>query len=263
MFNNSDLRSNTDIGSTATPKPVKTRKCGLCRETGHTAKTCPGKNGQLELAAVMEKAPAELPSQPVTIEIQKPKIVGLSIADLALPLDEIEPLEAEYTDVIEIRRPRKHDYVWFLSPLEWARKLPLLKWDGAGEENGQEFVVYPQFEKHFPGDIVYKMCCPYVNQEGSLFLWPIRTPNSARSKSPLDPANASAYKIATENHSRWLSVRWCRKTRRNVFSLPEGELDAPMLPTKTPGEIVTEAFDERLIDSGDHHLIHRKKGIKH
>jgi hypothetical protein len=126
------------------------------------------------------------------------------------------------------------------------------------KEDRENYLVAPALWAELPGEIVPKILFTTINRQGVLRLWPIRLPGE---DGPLDKWNKSALEAAEIAKTKW--IRLASKISLGAYEVFEasGDLPEPEWPDVTFQEILKIAFKDHFINSMDHPVIGRLRGV--
>jgi hypothetical protein len=122
------------------------------------------------------------------------------------------------------------------------------------------YVVDPEVIPDVKEDVVPKSFVQCINTANVTFLWPLKLPsNDGRA---LDQWSRSALNAASLAKDKWLKMRSDFSASGYVAFQAKGELPAPVWPEETFEEILEIAFRDCYIDTVDHHIIRKLKGLQ-
>jgi hypothetical protein len=145
---------------------------------------------------------------------------------------------------------RKPDNQWFIrthtNVIDYWFECTLLKFK---EEN--EFYLIPmtiakEMPQNRPQPHVIVTC---INRHGSLFLWPIRLPDSDGKHNVW---HRSALLAANEAKQKWMKIASNMDVGAYDTFEASGKIPEPEWPQYTFNELLTIAFKDRFIDSCEH-----------
>jgi hypothetical protein len=97
-----------------------------------------------------------------------------------------------------------------------------------------------------------------ISRQGTLFLWPVKLPNSEGRYNAWHRSGAEGAERAME---KWVRVTASMSLGAYEIFEASGELPEPNWPDYQFGEILKIAFRDRLVDRADHPLVQRLLGI--
>lgn len=127
------------------------------------------------------------------------------------------------------------------------------------KEESETYLVAPNMRNELAGEVVAKVLITAVTRQGNVFLWPIRMPDEF---GKLDEWNRSAFEAAKVAEKQWIRVVASRSLGAYETFVASGDLPEPEWPeNKTLIDLVKIAFQGRYIDSFEHPVVKRLRGI--
>ena len=127
------------------------------------------------------------------------------------------------------------------------------------KEDSETYLVAPNMRSELPGEIVPKILLTAVTRQHHVFLWPIRMPDEL---GKLDEWNRSAFEAAKLAERQWIRLAANRSLGAYETFVATGDLPDPEWPEdKSFAELVKIAFKGRYIDSIEHAVVKRLRGI--
>jgi hypothetical protein len=122
------------------------------------------------------------------------------------------------------------------------------------------YVVDPGVIPEVKEDVVPKSFLQCINTANVTFLWPLKLPgNDGRA---LDQWSRSALNAASLAKDKWLKMRSDFTASGYVAFQAKGDLPDPEWPEETFEEILEIAFRDCYIETVDHHIIRKLKGLQ-
>lgn len=155
---------------------------------------------------------------------------------------------------VPIRKPNRHEFVR-------TRPEPEFWFDTGVFEDKEEretFFVTPPMREALVGEIRPVLLVPAMTRQGVLLLWPLKLPiEGQRHNGWMETAREGA-ELAKQ---KW--VRLAADMGLGGYRLyqAEGELSEPVWPDKPLTEIMRIAFRDRIVDSENHPVIRRLRGL--
>jgi hypothetical protein len=123
---------------------------------------------------------------------------------------------------------------------------------------GEVYFVSPPLRAIMIAGCTTKLLVLAVNQAGVPFIWPVPTDDEAQRKNAWnESARAGFHRAKTD----WVKLVGDRVAGQYRIFLAEGELPAPRFPDKPFSELLAIAFNNRLINDEDHHVIRAMRGL--
>ncbi len=123
----------------------------------------------------------------------------------------------------------------------------------------ETYLVASKLWDELSAEIVSKNLLTTINRKNALFLWPIRLPGD---DGRIDGWNASALAAANEVMQGWARVT--SNHARGAYDVfkPRGTFPEPEWPDLPFDQILKIAFDKYYIDSLDHPVVKKLRGIE-
>jgi hypothetical protein len=155
---------------------------------------------------------------------------------------------------VPVRKPNRQEYVRVNPGAGWQFQTLVMEL----KEDRDSYIVTPEMASEMPGEAVPKMLRTTINRQGVVSIWPIRLPGE---DGRLDNWNQSAMEAAQIAEEKW--VRVAANMSLGAYDVFEamGELPEPEWPDISFNELITIAFKGRIIDSPDHPVLKRLKGL--
>ena len=177
----------------------------------------------------------------------------LDLSALRLPQDFAANLGVKKLLVqVPVCKPRKGWFVRTRKGEEWRTPVAMI----VLKEEGESYVVHPKLAADLPDDVVNFQLVTAINRYETVFLWPLRMPNSSRS----DPWADSAIAASTVAETDWLRVTANMKAGAYDVHRATGALPEPGWPEESFETLFRLAFRDRVISSIDHPVIQKLKG---
>jgi hypothetical protein len=156
---------------------------------------------------------------------------------------------------VRIKRPNKQWWIRVRPGAEWRINLALIELRDSGEDTiyGVLDDLYPEVAE----EAALKTLFLGITRQGTLFLWPIKLPDS---EGKIDSWNESAMALAKTAMEKWIRVLSNREGGFYVAMEPENDLPDPKWPEEGFEEIIAIAFKNNLIDDYDHPVLKQLRG---
>lgn len=177
-------------------------------------------------------------------------------ASLRLPVGYAEQQHAVKQAVVAVNvgKPSKHQFVRTSKDESQHFEAGLLK-----DDDGTLYLVIPGM---FPilGDLVkpYRLVTTYIKHAG-IMLWALRYPNTNRTT---DLWATSAMEAADIAQNKWVRIQGNMSLGYYEVSVAQGDLGEPDWPSVTIEELLDKAFAGRIVDSEDHPIVRRLRGLE-
>ena len=125
------------------------------------------------------------------------------------------------------------------------------------KEDRENFLVAPSMLEELQGEWVAKVLVACQTRQGALFFWPIRLPGP---DGKIDTWNEAANRIASEYGGHWIRLMANKEVGAYDVIEPVTVFPAPAWP-ESPEALMTKAFRDRVINTVDHPVIKRLRGL--
>jgi hypothetical protein len=155
---------------------------------------------------------------------------------------------------IPLRKPNRHEFFR-------TRPEPEMWFDTGIFEDKEErevFFVTPTMREALVGEIRPVILVPTITRQGVLLLWPLKLPmEGMRHNSWADTARQAAEMAK----AKWVRLAPDMGLGGYRIYVAEGELSEPQWPDKPLNEIMQIAFRDRVVDSENHPVVRRLRGL--
>ena len=180
---------------------------------------------------------------------------GFDFGDLKLPQNFGEQVGVKkLLTAVNVRKPNKQEFFRVRSGADYQRDLALIDFD----EDDSFYAVAPELFADL-GDLLVPMTLfTAITRQGTVFLLPVRLPGSDGTP---HPAWVSRRAAAEHAMSHWLRMGWNRESSAyDVFVAPALN-EEPAWPDMAFNDLLKLAFQGRLIDSADHLVVRKLRGL--
>jgi hypothetical protein len=156
---------------------------------------------------------------------------------------------------VPVRKPNRQDFVR-VHPDPAYRLTPAAIIEL--KEDREVYLLRPTMASELPGEFATATLFTTVNRQGVLHLWPVKLPGA-------DGKHNEWHRSAAEAAERAMK-QWVRLTANlslGAYELFEatGDLPQPEWPGLPFTEILKIAFRDRMVDTADHPLVQRLRGM--
>lgn len=154
--------------------------------------------------------------------------------------------EIEVTD-IKIRRPRSKEFFRVATGTEPGDACIL--WDSR-----DAWLVQPDIALHIRGQIEFCQLYLACNEDGEIFLLPLRDPLMHEDKA----GEESRRKAVMYAKKAWVRMEWSKKFKYKIFTPTNMEFKGnPVWPSSSLSDLVKAVKNDRWIDSLSHPLLQK------
>ena len=155
---------------------------------------------------------------------------------------------------IPVRRPNPQDFVRTHPSPDYRRDFLTLEL----KDDRESYLVRPEMAHELAGETVMRTIFTTINRQGVLFLWPVTIP-------PSDGRPNEWWRSAREA-AELAATRWIRLKANMALGAYEmfeaaSVMADPEWPEVSFQELVKIAFRDRLIDSVEHPVVKRLRGL--
>jgi hypothetical protein len=126
------------------------------------------------------------------------------------------------------------------------------------KEENECYLVASHLHTELQSEATPYLLLTTINRQGVGFLWPIRMPGA---DGKLDDWNQSAIEAAKLARTKWVRVTANRSLGAYDVFVASGNLAEPDWPDADFGKLIRTAFRDRVVDSLDHPLVKRLRGL--
>lgn len=126
------------------------------------------------------------------------------------------------------------------------------------KEERETFIIAPNLRLELLGEMKPVMLVTAISRQGVLFLWPVPLPDESGRRNAWSETAREACELAK---SRW--IRMAADMHLGAYRIIEAavELSEPAWPNKTFAELLKLGFKDRIIDTADHPIVRRLRGM--
>lgn len=155
---------------------------------------------------------------------------------------------------ILVSKPSKQQFVRTHPDSAYQADVALIK----NDEDGEMYAVVPSLVPELSGLVEAYSLFTTITRQGTLSIWPVRLPDAGgMSHAAWDSQRAAIAKAQTE----WLRIQWNREANAYDVFIATGDFPEPDWPDMSFDDILKVAFQGRLINSLNHTLIQKLKGL--
>lgn len=176
-------------------------------------------------------------------------------------IEKLKLKPSEFNTVVEreqigvpVKKPNKQTFIRKHPGEEYSLMVALLHL----KEEGEFYLVSPEIREQLLSEVVYVELCLCVDRFGNYFLVPMKLPDG---NGRIDNWNATLTHSLKLAESKWLRISANRSLGGYEVFKAVGDLGDPVFPNRTMGELVTAAFKDFYIESEDHPIIKKLRGV--
>jgi hypothetical protein len=161
---------------------------------------------------------------------------------------------SEVLSHVPVRKPNRHEF--------FRTRVEAEYWFDTGifedKEERETFFVTPPMREALVGEIKPVLLVPTITRQNVLLLWPLKLPTEGQRHNGWMETARQAAELAK---TRWVRVAADMSLGGYRIYQAEGELSEPEWPAKPLTEILQIAFRDRIVDSEDHPVVRRLRGL--
>ena len=120
------------------------------------------------------------------------------------------------------------------------------------------FFVTPGLRAELAGELKPVLLATAITRQGVVFLWPVSLPDEGGRRNAWAETAREAYELAK---TTWIRMTADMNLGGYRIYAAEGQLSEPVWLEKALPELLKLAFKDRIIDSADHPVIKRLRGL--
>jgi hypothetical protein len=125
-------------------------------------------------------------------------------------------------------------------------------------EEREIFFVIPDLRAELAGELKPVLLVTAISRQGVVILWPVPLPDEGGRRNAWGDTAREACELAK---TQWLRLAADMSLGAYRIYEAEGQLSAPVWPEQTLPELLKLAFKDRIIDSVDHPVVKRLRGL--
>jgi len=156
---------------------------------------------------------------------------------------------------VPVRKPNPQDFVRVHPSADYRADFAMIELKDEREEyivRGRDLIG------ELAGEITPKTLFTAINRQNVVFLWPVRLPDPDGRQMEWHRSAREAAEIGT---TRWVRVKANMALGGYEMFVAESAMAEPVWPEVTLQELIKLAFRDRLIETIDHPVIKRLRGL--
>ena len=155
---------------------------------------------------------------------------------------------------VPVHKPNPQDFVRVHPSPDYRMSAPVIEL----KDDREEYIVAKDLVPELVGEFVSKTLFTAINRQGVAFLWPVRLPDPDGKDFEWWRSMREAATLAT---TQWTRVKANKHLGAYEMFVAESVMSEPVWPEASFQDLVKLAFRDRLIDSLDHPVIKRLRGL--
>lgn len=157
---------------------------------------------------------------------------------------------------VPVHKPKKQDFVRVHPDPDYRASFPMLELKE--ERDRGLYLVNPGLADLLAGDLSHRTLFTAINRQGVVFFWPVPLPSADGRQNEWHRSLREAAERAIEI---WLRVTANLDLGAYEIAVAEGLTAKPAWPEETFDDLIRIAFRDRSIDSFDHPVVKRLRGL--
>lgn len=155
---------------------------------------------------------------------------------------------------VPVRKPNRMEFIRVHPDAEMQLATGVF----VDREEREVFFVVPELRAELAGEVKPVLLATAITRQGVVILWPVPLPDESGRRNAWAETAREAYELAK---SAW--VRLAPDMSLGAYRIyeAEGQLSEPVWPEKTLPELLKLGFKDRIIDSAEHPVIKRLRGL--
>lgn len=184
-----------------------------------------------------------------------PEIASFDFEDLKLPQNFSEQIGVKkLLTSVSVRKPSKQEFLRVHRGADYCRDLPLIEF----KEDDTFYAVAPALINELSDLLVPASVYTAITRQGTPFLLPVKLPGpDGKSHPAWDSKRAAAEHAKRE----WLRIQWNKEANGFDIFVAPGLKEEPVWPDLSFSELLKLGFQGRLIDTPDHLVIRKLRGL--
>jgi hypothetical protein len=179
----------------------------------------------------------------------------LDLANLRLSQSFVETAGVKkLLKTVPVHKPSPQDFVRVHPSSEYRENFPIIEL----KDEREEFVITTQLVPELVGEFVTKTLFTAINRQGVVFLWPVRLPTSDGKQIEWWRSMREAAELSMKH---WVRTKPNTSLQAYEIFVAESSMSEPVWPEATYQDLIRLAFRDRVIDSLDHPVIKRLRGL--
>jgi hypothetical protein len=174
----------------------------------------------------------------------------------ALRLDQSfeSPSVKRLLTTVPVRKPFRQHFVRVHPAKEYRGNFALIE----VREEREFYLLTPLIARELPGEFSLRTVFTAMTRQDVLFLWPVILPDPDGRQNEWHRSAAEAAQLAQK---KWVRIRADMALGAYVIHEAQGELSEPLWPEYSFRDLLKIGFRDRLVDSLDHPVIRKLRGL--
>lgn len=155
---------------------------------------------------------------------------------------------------VPVRKPNPQDFVRVHPDASYREKFPAIEL----KDDRELYLITGDVAPDLAGECIPATLYTAINRQGVLFFWPVRLPGPDGRWNEWHRSAAEAAELAMRD---WIRMKANMSLRAYEIFTAEGVMQEPVWPDKPFNELLRIAFRDRIVDSLEHPVVKRLRGL--
>ena len=155
---------------------------------------------------------------------------------------------------VPVRKPGRHDFVRVRAEPNFRENLAVIEL----KEERETYLIHPAVAANLPGEFSMSTVHTAISRQGVVFLWPVKLPAPDGRIMEWHRSAAAAAELAMH---RWVRVTADMSLGAYQIFEASAVIPEPVWPELSYRELLRIGFRDRLVDTLDHPLVARLRGL--
>jgi hypothetical protein len=155
---------------------------------------------------------------------------------------------------VPVRKPNRTEFVRVHPDTEMQLATGVF----VDREERETFFCVPELRAELAGELKPVLLVTAISRQDVVFLWPVPLPDEGGRRNAWAETAREACELAK---TAWMRLAPDMSLGAYRIYEAEGQLSAPVWPDKTLTELLKLAFKDRIIDSAEHPVVKRLRGL--
>jgi hypothetical protein len=155
---------------------------------------------------------------------------------------------------VPVRKPNRNEFVRVHPDADMALATGVF----VDREEQEVFFVIPELRAELAGELKPVLLVTTISRQGVVFLWPVPLPDEGGRRNAWSETAREACELAK---TTWIRMPPDMSLGAYRIFKAEGQLSGPVWPEKTLPDLLKLGFKDRIVDSEDHPVIRRLRGL--
>lgn len=155
---------------------------------------------------------------------------------------------------VPVRKPNRTEFVRVHPDADMSLATGVF----VDREERETFFVVPELRAELAGELKPVLLVTAISRQGVTLLWPVALPDEGGRRNAWAETAREACELAK---TEWVRLAADMSLGGYRIYAAEGQLSAPVWPDKPLSELLKLGFKDRIIDSAEHPVIKRLRGL--